>query len=107
MADFVLHDTLYQETLDVALTEVQELTDQIEHIRELLAQMEHRKKAVEDICDAIRRWAEVTADGKSRADGLSGLFSTYRENTVALTEEEVSRIAYPDGISKSPDSSNS
>ena len=59
MAD---HDTLYQETLANAQTEIRELAVEIEHLRQLLIQLERRKKAVEEICSAIRCWVEITGE---------------------------------------------
>ncbi len=97
MAD---HDTLYQETLTNAQTEIRELAVEIEHLRELLVQLERRKKAVEEICSAIRCWVEVTGenDGPDIPPSTPSLLD--QEGTVALTEEEVVLIAYPNGTSK-------
>ena len=99
MANAPHHDILYQETRDAALTEARELTAEIEHLRGLLNRLEHRKKAVEDICNALGRWLEVEAPSVE-IDQRPLPFPADQGGAVALTEEEVSLIAYPTQASK-------
>jgi len=103
MAEQPDHGMLYQETLDTAQMELQELTVQIDRLRELLTRLENRKKAVEDICNAIGRWVEI---GETLADADVTLSSSVSDGTgiVALTKEEVSLIAYPPERAESPKS---
>jgi hypothetical protein len=95
MAELARHDSLYQDVLASALSEARDLASEIDRLKHQLARLEERKQAVEDVCRAIRRWVDVTAD-----DGLgddNAFMPDLGEwgGAVRLTEEEVSMIAYP------------
>ena len=63
----------------------------------MLTQLEARKSAVDDVCNALGRWVDLS-DGKRLVedDPFDSLFESEGE-TIRLSEEEVSLIAYPDG----------
>jgi len=95
MADLPSYDSLYRETLEAAMDEAQELKTEIEKLRETLTQLEQRKKAVDNICRSIGRWVETTAAATHPFDEPNVLALEEQSHSVALTEEEVSLIAYP------------
>ena len=92
-------EVLYQDTLERALNEVQELSREIECLRTRLAQLERRKCAVEEICDAIRAWVEVA---ETLPDAIAEFPTPSPEaagkGLLPLTEEEVSLIAFSVGV---------
>lgn len=87
MAEHTDNDVLYQQALSAALGELQGLNFEIDHLRTQLDRLERQKAAVESICQAIGQWVE-TQDPAPLED-------IYFDSPVALTEEEVSLIAYP------------
>lgn len=103
MAEQPDHGMLYQETLDTAQMELEDLTAQIEQLRGLLTRLENRKKAVEDICNAIGRWVEIS-ETLVETDVMLPSSVSDEIGMVALTEEEVSLIAYPPERARSPES---
>ncbi len=92
-------EILYQDTLERALNEVQDLSREIEHLRTRLAQLERRKGAVEEICDAIRAWVEVS---ETLPDAIAEIPMPSPDATglglLPLAEEEVSLIAFSVGV---------
>ena len=99
MAELARHDGLYQDVLAAALSEARELASEIDRLKQQLSRLEERKQAVEDVCRAIRRWVDVTADdGLGDDNGLMPDFGDWG-GAVRLTEEEVSMIAYPKQVS--------
>ena len=82
------NEVLYQQALSAALGELQGLNSQIDHLRTQLDRLERQKSAVESICQAIGQWVE-TQEPESEEEEI--IF----DSPVALTEEEVSLIAYP------------
>ncbi|MDP6778715.1 MAG: hypothetical protein QGI83_18315 [Candidatus Latescibacteria bacterium] len=92
-------EVLYQDTLERALKEVQDLSREIEHLRTRLTQLERRKCAVEEICDAIGAWVEVSEDlPEAIADIPVPSLDEPGKGLLPLTEEEVSLIAFSDGV---------
>ena len=89
MAARLPSEVLYKETMEAARGEVQELTNEIRHLRERLGQLETRKEAVGDLYNAVRRLVELE-DGEMDE-------ATVEYEAIGLSEEEVSLIAYSDG----------
>jgi len=87
---------LYEEALDAARDELQELAGHIAHLQDLLDRLQARKSTVEQICRAISRWVEVNGSPVEEAfpeDQDNG----HVDGLVALTEEEVTLLAYSHG----------
>jgi prefoldin subunit 5 len=78
---------LYQQALSAALGELQDLNLQIDHFRTQLDRLERQRAAVESICEAIGQWVETREPDTEE--------EIHFDSPVALTEEEVSLIAYP------------
>ena len=91
------NNILYTEALQAAESEALELDQEISQLRKLLRQLEERKTAVDEVCNALGRWVEL-AGGEVEKEGepFDALFDNHGE-TIRLSEEEVSLIAYPDG----------
>ena len=87
MAEHTDNEVLYQQALSAALGELQDLNLQIDHFRTQLDRLERQKAAVGSICQAIGQWVE-TQDPPTEEEFQF-------DSPVALTEEEVSLIAYP------------
>ena len=88
MPNLHTQNSIYQDALENALSEVQGLGAEISHLREFLQVLEKRKNAVEEMCGAIHRLVEE--EGDSRTDQASIL--NFPNGFVALTPEEVSLI---------------
>ena len=88
MPNLLTQNSIYQDALENALSEVQDLGAEISHLREFLQVLEKRKNAVEEMCGAIHRLVEE--EGDSRADQAS--IHNFPNGFVALTPEEVSLI---------------
>ena len=88
MPNLHTQNSIYQDALENALSEVQDLGAEISHLREFLQVLEKRKNAVEEMCGAIHRLVEE--EGDSRADQAS--IHNFPNGFVALTPEEVSLI---------------
>jgi hypothetical protein len=96
MDNFRLHG-LFTEALELSEAERGELSAEIERLTAALARLEQRKRAVDDVCRAIQRWADVCGfrvapEAEEETD----------EGMVSLSEEEVSLIAYPGGTRPDP-----
>ena len=92
------NDTIYTKALQTAKQEALELDQEIVQLSKLLTQLEARKSAVDDVCNALGGWVDLSS-GKSQRqedDPLETLFESDGE-TIRLSGEEVSLIAYPDG----------
>jgi len=87
MAEQNGNETLYQQALSAALGELYSLNTEIDHLHTQLDRLERQKAAVESICQAIGQWVE-TQEPQAEEEILL-------QSPVALTEEEVSLIAYP------------
>ena len=91
------NDILYSEALSAAEQEARELELEIEQLRKLLRRLEARKSTVDEVCGALGRWVELSnLGGENGSDPFDALFEDQGE-TIRLSEEEVSLIAYPDG----------
>ncbi len=88
MPNLLTQNSIYQDALENALSEVQGLGAEISHLREFLQVLEKRKNAVEEMCGAIHRLVEE--EGNSGTDQASIL--NFPNGFVALTPEEVSLI---------------
>ena len=88
MPNLLTQNSIYQDALENALSEVQGLGAEISHLREFLQVLEKRKNAVEEMCGAIHRLVEE--EGDSGTDQASIL--NFPEGIVALNPEEVSLI---------------
>ena len=88
MSDVITQNSIYQEVLENALSEVHDLGEEISQLRDLLCLLEHRKKAVEEMCVAIQRLVETGAPESS----LDASILAFPKGLVALTQEEVSLI---------------
>ena len=88
MPNLLTQNSIYQDALENALSEVQGLGAEISHLRKFLQVLEKRKNAVEEMCGAIHRLVEE--EGNSGTDQASIL--NFPNGFVALTPEEVSLI---------------
>ena len=88
MLNLLTQNLIYQDTLENALSEVQDLGAEISHLRDFLQVLEKRKNAVEEMCGAIHRLVEE--EGDSRTDQTSIL--NFPKGLVALNPEEVSLL---------------
>ena len=89
---------LFDEALQAAAREADELSAEIDHLRQALSKLEARKQAVDDVVHAIRRWVEISSS-PSFDPAVFEFPDSERGEVVGLSEEEVSLIAYPDGLS--------
>lgn len=87
----------FDEALEVAATEADDLGTEIEHMRMALTRLEARKQAVDDVVRAIRRWVEISSS-PSFDPAVFEFPDSERGEVVGLSEEEVSLIAYPNGL---------
>ena len=94
MVDSDRQQSLYEETLEAALAEADDLVSEIDGLNARLDRLERRKEAVEDVCKALRQWVAVTEEVGEESDGPISTFLDEQELTVALSEEEVSLIAH-------------
>lgn len=91
------NNILYSEALEAAEQESSELEQEILQLRKLLRSLEARKTAVDEVCGALGRWVELAGGGTDEPeDPINAIFENHGE-TIRLSEEEVSLIAYPDG----------
>jgi hypothetical protein len=88
MSDVITQNSIYQEALDNALSEVHDLGEEVSQLRDLLDLLEHRKKAVEEMCVAIQRLVDSGAHEVSQDASILA----FPKGLVALTQEEVSLI---------------
>ena len=87
MPSQIMENAIYQDALESALFEVQNLTAEMSHLRELLSLLEKRKRAVEEMCGAIQHLVEADCESEDQNPFLS-----FPKGLVALTPEEVSLI---------------
>ena len=93
------HDNniLYTEALEAAEREATELDQEIAQLRTLLRRLEAQKSAVDEVYSALTKWVELSdTQPEPAADPFDSLFEDQGE-TIRLSEEEVSLIAYPGG----------
>jgi len=92
------NDNIYTKALQTAKEEALELDQEILQLSKLLAQLEARKSAVDDVCNALGGWVDLPS-GKSQnqEDDPSDTFFENSGETIRLSGEEVSLIAYPEG----------
>lgn len=88
---------LFDEALEAAGREAEELSAEIEHLRQALTRLEARKHAVDGVVHAIRRWVEISSS-PSFDPAVFEFPESERDEVVGLSEEEVSLIAYPNGL---------
>jgi len=86
--------SLYEDTLEAALTEADDLVNEIDRLRARLNRLEHRKEAVENVCNALRPWIAMAEEVGEGSNGPISTFVEDHERTVALSEEEISLIAH-------------
>jgi hypothetical protein len=92
------NNIIYTEALQAARREELELDQEIAQLSKLLGQLEARKSAVDDVCKSLGRWVELSGgESLHEDDPFDPLFESEGE-TIRLSEEEVSLIAYPDGL---------
>ena len=96
MDDFTNRESLYRDTLSTASFELGELSREITRLRALLEQLERRREAVAQICEALGTWVELETQAEEdvRIDLDTPIFELPPQG-LKLTEEEVSLIAYP------------
>ena len=91
------NNMLYSDALSVAKQEATELDQEIAQLRKLLHALEARKVAIDEVCSALGRWVDLAGGAtESEEDPFDSIFESHGE-TIRLSEEEVSLIAYPDG----------
>ena len=91
------NNVLYSEALAAAEREASELDQEIAQLRKLLRSLEARKLAVDEVCSALGRWVDLAGGASEPSDdAFDSIFESHGE-TIRLSEEEVSLIAYPDG----------
>ena len=96
MDDFANRESLYRDTLNTASFELRELSREIARMRALLEQLERRREAVTQICEALGTWAEIQERSEKEAsEELDTPLFELPPQGLKLTEEEVSLIAYP------------
>ena len=59
MSSLTTANSIYQDALESALSEAQDLTAELSHLRELLSLLEKRKRAVEEMSGAIQHLVEA------------------------------------------------
>ena len=92
------NDTIYAEALQTAKQEALELDQEIVQLSKLLAQLEAQKNAVDDVCNALVGWVNLS-EGKIKRqedEPFDNLFGS-DGGQIRLSGEEVSLIAYPEG----------
>ena len=91
------NNSLYTEALEAAEREATELDQEIAQLKTLLRRLEAQKSAVDEVYLALSKWVELSGtQPEPTADPFDSLFEDQGE-TIRLSEEEVSLIAYPDG----------
>ena len=91
------NDILYTEALQAANREALELDQEISQLHRLLLRLEARKAAVDDVCNALGRWVELADEGVEKDEDIHDAAFEGQGETIRLSEEEVSLIAYPGG----------
>ena len=87
MPSLITENSIYQDALESALSEVQDLTAEISHLRDLVSLLEKRKRAVEEMCGAIQHLVDADCESEDQNPFLG-----FPKGLVALTPEEVSLI---------------
>jgi hypothetical protein len=92
------NDTIYTEALQAAKQEALELDQEIVQLSKLLTQLEARKSSVDDVCNTLGSWVDLS-NGKSQRQENDPFDTPFESDgeTIRLSGEEVSLIAYPDG----------
>ncbi len=96
MENFTDREGLYRYTLDSAGDELKTLSREIEWLQTQLSRLERKKQVAQRICQALGSWVELTRDADTAPDPeADGPFLEFPPLGVRLTEEEVTRLAYP------------